>query len=223
MNSLLTTFIAWALLAGSATSFTTPSARSHAAGPMVMNAEPSAAVQINRRDMLRWTVATGFAVGGLGGMSSSSDAIGPIKLELTEPTYQEVDCPPNTPLQGSKATAGLKPVCVEVSVNADNPTQKPIKNAAVFGFVLDSSSVSVVANNPDGASDAGQFAQIKTIPPGKNQVKFTFIAAIPKSQPTIGDLTFPSLKAISYPGGEKFGPIDECEYDLNAPGCDGED
>ena len=41
-------------------------------------------------------------------------------------------------------------------MTADNTNKKDVTDAAVFGFVLDEDNTSVVANNPDGASDAGQ-------------------------------------------------------------------
>lgn len=45
---------------------------------------------------------------------------------------------------------------LQVTVTADNPTPNEVKDAAVFGFVFDEEATSVVANNPDGASDAGE-------------------------------------------------------------------
>lgn len=45
-------------------------------------------------------------------------------------------------------------------MTAQNPTPKDIVDAAVFGFVYDEENTSVVANNPDGASDAGQVQRI---------------------------------------------------------------
>lgn len=45
---------------------------------------------------------------------------------------------------------------IQVTVTANNPTPKEIIDSAVFGFVYDEEGTSVVANNPDGASDAGQ-------------------------------------------------------------------
>lgn len=44
----------------------------------------------------------------------------------------------------------------KVTVTANNPSPKDIVDSAVFGFVYDEEGTSVVANNPDGASDAGQ-------------------------------------------------------------------
>jgi hypothetical protein len=50
----------------------------------------------------------------------------------------------------------------------------------VYGFVTDSiTTESVLANNPDLSSDAGQFAMIESVKPGDTQVEFEFVAAIP--------------------------------------------
>ncbi|CAN0550611.1 unnamed protein product, partial [Ectocarpus sp. 8 AP-2014] len=69
-------------------------------------------------------------------------------------------------------------VPLQVTVTANNPSPKEVVDAAVFGFVFDEDSTSVVANNPDGASDAGQFAIIDKIPKGSSRVSFQFVAAI---------------------------------------------
>ncbi|CAN0503051.1 unnamed protein product, partial [Ectocarpus sp. 8 AP-2014] len=96
---------------------------------------------------------------------------------------------------GEKAGAGLKPVCVKVTVTANNPSPKEVVDAAVFGFVFDEDSTSVVANNPDGASDAGQFAIIDKIPKGSSRVSFQFVAAIePDEDFSLKKLKFKSLK-----------------------------
>lgn len=148
-------------------------------------------------------------------------AFGPIKMELTDPEYASMVCPPKTQVPGEKAGAGLKPVCVQVTVTANNPTPKEVVDAAVFGFVLDEEATSVVANNPDGASDAGQFAIIDKIPKGSSRVSFQFVAAIePNESFDDKKLKFRSLKAISYAGGKQYGAITECEMNPLAAECD---
>ncbi|CAM9817736.1 unnamed protein product, partial [Scytosiphon promiscuus] len=103
-------------------------------------------------------VAAAVAATTLASVANPEEAVafGPIKMELTEPEYASVVCPPKTQVPGEKAGAGLKPVCVKVTVAANNPSPKEVIDAAVFGFVYDEEGTSVVANNPDGASDAGQ-------------------------------------------------------------------
>ena len=84
-----------------------------------------------------------------------------------------------------------------------------------------SQATSVVANNPDGASDAGQFAIIDKIPKGSSRVSFQFVAAIePNENFDSKKLKFRSLKAISYAGGKQYGAITECEMNPLAAECD---
>jgi len=50
----------------------------------------------------------------------------------------------------------------------------------VYGYVDDElTSESVLANNPDGGTDAGQFAIIPSISPTDKTIEFEFIAAVP--------------------------------------------
>ena len=79
----------------------------------------------------------------------------------------------------------------------------------------------MVANNPDGASDAGQFDIIDKIPKGSSRVSFQFVAAIePNENFDDKKLKFRSLKAISYAGGKQYGAITECEMNPLAAECD---
>jgi len=91
------------------------------------------------------------------------------------------------------------------------------------GFIKeDSAGNSVLPNNPDFKSDGGQYAMIKTVPPGLSRQTYQFVAAIsadPKKE-SIPKLTFFKQKAISFPGGDKFKPLDICEIDARAEGCD---
>jgi len=64
---------------------------------------------------------------------------------------------------------------------------------------------------------------IKSVPVGSSKVKFQFVAAFvqdPKKE-QLPSLTFFKTKAISFPGGDKFKPLDECEIDPRAQGCSG--
>ncbi|CBN77632.1 conserved unknown protein [Ectocarpus siliculosus] len=180
----------------------------------------------SRRDVIAGVGKSVAAVVGVTTLGSAlvpdeAAAFGPIKMELTEPEYASVVCPPKTQVPGEKAGAGLKPVCVKVTVTANNPSPKEVVDAAVFGFVFDEDSTSVVANNPDGASDAGQFAIIDKIPKGSSRVSFQFVAAIePDEDFSLKKLKFKSLKAISYAGGQQYGAITECEMNPLAAECD---
>ncbi|CAM9815824.1 unnamed protein product [Ectocarpus fasciculatus] len=193
----------------------------HRRQAMSMGGEPQ-----SRRDVIAGVGKSVAAAVGVTTLVSASvpdeaAAFGPIKMELTEPEYASVVCPPKTQVPGEKAGAGLKPVCVKVTVTANNPSPKEVVDAAVFGFVFDEDSTSVVANNPDGASDAGQFAIIDKIPKGSSRVSFQFVAAIePDEDFSLKKLKFKSLKAISYAGGQQYGAITECEMNPLAAECD---
>jgi hypothetical protein len=85
-----------------------------------------------------------------------------------------------------------------------------LDKAGVYGYVDDElTSESVLANNPDGGTDAGQFAIIPSISPTDKTIEFEFIAAVPmekdvsKFENGIGPLRFKSLRVISFPGGQR--------------------
>jgi hypothetical protein len=80
----------------------------------------------------------------------------------------------------------------------------------VYGFVTDAiTGDSVLANNPDLSTDAGQFAMIESVTTKDRKVEFEFIAAVPSEKDTsgeengIGPLDFKSLRLISFPGGQQ--------------------
>ena len=93
-----------------------------------------------------------------------------------------------------------------------NNTQKDLDKVGVYGYVEDAlTSESVLANNPDSGTDAGQFAMIPAISPSDKKIEFEFIAAVPMEKDIsqfedgIGPLAFKSLRIISFPGGQQFG------------------
>mmetsp|Transcript_13044 Transcript_13044/g.38481 ORF Transcript_13044/g.38481 Transcript_13044/m.38481 type:complete len:101 (+) Transcript_13044:885-1187(+) len=100
--------------------------------------------------------------------------------------------------------------------------------------------MSVLGNGQDGKNDAGQFAMIPKVPPGKSDVEFVFVSqqaddCVPSkkkvdgklvittcpvqgSRPLVG-LSFDKMKAIAYPGGDRYKLYDECEQNEFAEGC----
>ena len=126
-----------------------------------------------------------------------------------------------------------------MSAAASNPTGKVVPDAAVFGRVFNKEDgSSVVANNPDGRTDAGQMAMIDSVPAGDNDLKFIFVAQQQTTCSTRPDpngkrppcddtasieglLRFESMKAVSYPGGDRYKTYDQCEQNPFAEGCDG--
>eukprot|EP00607_Mallomonas_marina_P007464 CAMPEP_0182416792 /NCGR_PEP_ID=MMETSP1167-20130531/1148_1 /TAXON_ID=2988 /ORGANISM="Mallomonas Sp, Strain CCMP3275" /LENGTH=131 /DNA_ID=CAMNT_0024589863 /DNA_START=357 /DNA_END=752 /DNA_ORIENTATION=- len=125
-------------------------------------------------------------------------------------------------MPGQKAAQGLFPVCIEVEADAVNPTKGNLKDVSIYGFIKDNDAGnSVLPNNPDFKSDGGQYAMIKSMVPGEQKVTFQFVAAVttdPKKEPIPG-LTFFKTKAISFPGGDRFKLLSECEIDPYADGC----
>eukprot|EP01041_Mallomonas_annulata_P007699 gene7699-15755_t len=161
--------------------------------------------------------ATFIAVGICG---QSVNAFGPVEVSLSNLKYKQVElCDGKKPIMpGQKAAQGLFPVCIEVDADATNPGKDSLKDVSVYGFIKDNyAGNSVLPNNPDFKSDAGQYAMIKSVPPGESRVTFQFVAAVvtdPKVTP-ISDtsLTFFKTKAVSFPGGDRFKALDVCDVD----------
>jgi hypothetical protein len=159
--------------------------------------------------------------------SRPAQSIGPVKVDLQNPTYIAVPCPPSKPIPGEKAMKGLRGLCVTVQAELTEPPPKELEKVGVYGFVKDGDSGdSVLANNPDLSTDAGQFSMIERVTPSDTKVTFEFIAAIPMERDLslyengIGPLDFSSLRIISYPGGEQYGAINPCEMNEFSEECD---
>ena len=97
----------------------------------------------------------------------------------------------------------------------------------MYGYEDDAvTAESVLANNPDSGTDAGQFAMIPTISPKDKKIEFEFIAAVPMEKDVsqfedgIGPLSFKSLRVISFPGGQQYGAISPCEMNEFSEECE---
>ena len=153
-------------------------------------------------------------------------AIGPVEVSIKDVQYKPVElCNGQKPIMpGQKAMEGLYPACIEVTSKALNPSEKTLKDVSVYGFVKDDQGNSVLPNNPDFRSDAGQYAMIQAIEPGSSDITYQFVAAVTSNVQkgeTLPKLTFFGTKVVSYPGGAKFKPLGECEIDPRAEGCSG--
>ena len=75
---------------------------------------------------------------------------------------------------------GMKGVsCVIVQAKLAESSPKDLEKVGVYGFVVDAKTGdSVLANNPDLSTDAGQFAMIEEITTKTKEVEFEFIAAV---------------------------------------------
>ena len=108
-----------------------------------------------------------------------------------------------------------------------NNNIQELDKVGVYGYVNDAESAeSVLANNPDSGTDAGQFAMIPSISTTDKKIEFEFIAAVPmekdisKFEDGIGPLDFKSLRVISFPGGQQYGAISPCEMNEFSEECE---
>lgn len=156
-------------------------------------------------------------------------AFGPVEIPLKVIKYSEVKTGlcngQKITMPGQKAMEGLFPSCIEVEATVSNPSKDTLKDVSVYGFVKENiAGNSVLPNNPDFKSDAGQYAMIKSVDPGQSTVAFQFVVAIQENTlkgEALPPLEFMKTKAISFPGGNKFQPLSDCEMDPRS--CDGED
>lgn len=194
-----------------------------------------------RRNFLsRTTAATAFLVvsssSSIGNSNSNSNnplavepanAIGPVKVNIINPVYSAAPCPPSRPIPGEKAMKGMRGLCVTVKADLENSPEKNLEKVGVYGFITDAySGDSVLANNPDLSTDAGQFSMIESITTTTKTVEFDFVAAVPMEKDIkqyengIGPLKFGSLRLVSYPGGQQYGAISPCEMNEFSSECD---
>eukprot|EP00567_Pseudictyota_dubia_P013121 CAMPEP_0197436620 /NCGR_PEP_ID=MMETSP1175-20131217/4050_1 /TAXON_ID=1003142 /ORGANISM="Triceratium dubium, Strain CCMP147" /LENGTH=257 /DNA_ID=CAMNT_0042965949 /DNA_START=42 /DNA_END=818 /DNA_ORIENTATION=+ len=171
--------------------------------------------------------ATASAFSASEGYGGEAQAVGPVKLSLSNPVYSARVCPKDKPIPGEKAMKGMKGLCVTVDADLKEFPDKNLEKVGVYGFVKDGvTGDSVLANNPDLSTDAGQFAMIETITPSTRKVQFEFIAAVPMEKDLsqfengIGELDFESLRVISFPGGQQYGAISPCEMNEFSSECE---
>ena len=157
--------------------------------------------RLSRRDVFGTTVATvvatsmGLVSGTVVGGGENTrpvvlvppvQAVGPVKINLLNPTYTAIPCPKDRPIPGEKAMKGMRGLCVTVEVDLEELPPTTLEKVGVYGYVTDKGTgESVLANNPDGGTDAGQFAMVESITDDKTsnkKISFEFIAAVPSEQ-----------------------------------------
>jgi len=183
---------------------------------------------LSRRDWFATTAgAAAVAAGVLSSKPAPAEAVGPIKINLLNPKYVARPCPKDKPIPGEKAMKGMKGLCVTVDVDLEESPKKPLELVGVYGFVTDKETgESVLANNPDLSTDAGQFAMVDAVNPSDKKVQFEFIAAVPREMDTskfeegIAPLNFGSLRVISFPGGQQYGAVNPCEMNEFSEECE---
>lgn len=173
--------------------------------------------------------AAGWASPGVGGGVAPANAvgIGPVKIALTPKKYQARPCPPSKPMPGQKAMAGMRALCVTVDADMSESAPKDLEKAGVYGFITDGDTGdSVLANNPDLSTDAGQFTIIDKVSASNKNIQFEFVAAIPMEKDVsqfsdgIGPLKFEGIRIVSYPGGQQYGAISPCEMNEFSEECE---
>jgi hypothetical protein len=149
----------------------------------------AASSDVSRRDLIIGTAAASAGILLGSGISNPqpAQAIGPVKINLLNPTYSAVICPKDRPIPGEKAMQGMKGLCVTVEVDLENAPEKTLEKVGVYGYVKDKGTgESVLANNPDLSTDAGQFAMVEEVKPGDTKIQFEFIAAVPREVVRLG-------------------------------------
>ncbi|EEC49132.1 predicted protein [Phaeodactylum tricornutum CCAP 1055/1] len=182
----------------------------------------------SRRSFLVTNAAAAAAVSGWGLWTApAAQAVGPVKITLEALSYQARPCPPDKPIPGQMAMKGMRGLCVTVEAKLKDAAPKDLEKVGVYGFITDASTGnSVLANNPDLSTDAGQFAMVESVTPKDKKILFEFVAAVPSDKDLsqyedgIGPLDFESLRIISYPGGQQYGAINPCEMNEFSEECE---
>jgi hypothetical protein len=164
---------------------------------------------------------------GLGSQPERAEAIGPVKVFMTPTSYTAKMCPPDRPIPGEKAMQGMRGLCVTVQADLKEAPPKDLSKVGVYGFVKDATTGnSVLANNPDLSSDAGQFTMVELVKTTDKKIQFEFIAAVPMDRDIsgyangIGPLDFEGIRLVSFPGGEMYGAINPCEMNEFSDECE---
>lgn len=213
-------------------------AKLHMTTPSPSNSAGISSSSATRRGFVSKSIAFGLgtATASLVGTNSPNanlstggvaNAVGPVKIEIKNPTFTAAPCPKDKPIPGEKAMKGMRGLCVQVKGELAENSPKELDKVGVYGYVEDAlTEASVLANNPDSGSDAGQFSMIPTISTTDKTIEFEFIAAVPmekdisKYENGIGPLNFRSLRVISFPGGQQFGAISPCEMNEFSDECE---
>lgn len=157
--------------------------------------QQSASSEISRRQVFANVMTTATSAAFLSAAASTTvvvapepaHAVGPTKINLLNPTYTAIPCPKDKPIPGEKAMKGMKGLCVTVKVDLEDAPAKDLEKVGVYGFITDKGTgESVLANNPDLSTDAGQFAMIESVKPSDKRIEFEFIAAVPREMVRTG-------------------------------------
>ena len=71
-----------------------------------------------------------FSTGGV------ANAVGPVKIDIVNPTYTAAPCPKDKPIPGEKAMKGMRGLCVQVKADlAENSPKVCLSNLAFVSFL----------------------------------------------------------------------------------------
>lgn len=112
-----------------------------------ISGEAGGSSSLSRRSALGRAAAgsatAAWAALAAGSAPPAAQAVGPVNMELKDLTYETAECPPSLKAGriggafGGGASKEVTQQCVKVTATAINPTKSPLKECAVFGFVLD--------------------------------------------------------------------------------------
>jgi hypothetical protein len=143
----------------------------------------SSSSSISRRAFLLTTTTTTATLFTFPSSHNVAHAVGPIKLDLKPVSYKAQPCPPEKPIPGEKAMKGMRGLCVTVKANIQGDVPRELELPGVYGFITDGDTgESVLANNPDLSTDAGQFSIVENVKPGDKTLEFEFVAAVPQEK-----------------------------------------
>ena len=171
-------------------------------------ADDAAAGGLTRRDLFATAASGAVSAAALGTLSGlplwsapePASAIGPIKINLLNPKYSAIPCPKDKPIPGEKAMKGMKGLCVTVDVDLEDIPEQELEKIGVYGYVTDKGTgESVLANNPDLSTDAGQFAMIEKITKTDKKTQFEFIAAVPRDMVRFISFRFLLVVVVAVP------------------------
>ena len=216
--------------------------------PSPLPRDCGATLELLPRACLAGALAGILSLGDVSPAAAGIAGVGVENIPLQVKSYAETVCPEalaqgraGGALGAGAGGAGIAQKCVTVKATASNPSKDAFSDVGVFGVIYEKkSTMSVLGNGQDGKNDAGQLAMVDKIPPGDSDIEFVFVAQqstdcrnsrkkvdgvlveykcpVEGTEP-LNELTFEKMKAVSYPGGDRYKVYDECEQNEFAEGC----
>ena len=99
---------------------------------------------ITRRTLFRSAALVGVA--SLVQPTVPAQAVGPVKIDIINPTYTAAPCPKDKPIPGEKAMKGMRGLCVQVKAELAENSPKELDKVGVYGYVNDAESAESVVS-----------------------------------------------------------------------------